>query len=156
MEFWTPARGGVATTSKSALPACRMFLSLGVRGERKMRGWVYLLGNSSMAKHYKIGMTRLHPEERARQLSAPSGVPCSFEVLAAALVPDPVAAERAMHQRYERIRPNDSREFFVFCTQDELLEACERILGLDGATDRLQAEGFTYFLNLLPKAALHA
>ena len=37
--------------------------------------WVYVLRNSSMPGLYKVGYTKLTPDERAKQLSNATGVP---------------------------------------------------------------------------------
>lgn len=78
-----------------------------------MPGWVYVLGNSSMPGMVKIGRTRGNPEDRARALSAATGVPTPFKVLNALACRDEVAVEKAVHHHLARWRVSGRREFFA-------------------------------------------
>jgi T5orf172 domain-containing protein len=76
-------------------------------------GWAYVLTNSAFEEDvYKIGVTTLHPTERARQLSAASGVPTPFAVAYKRHVRHPFVVEAALHREFDAFRTNDSREFF--------------------------------------------
>lgn len=50
------------------------------QGGGLMAGHVYILSNPSMPGIYKIGSTKHHPAERARDLSSHTGVPTPFKV----------------------------------------------------------------------------
>ncbi len=118
-----------------------------------MTGYVYLLANPGMPRLYKIGMTRGDPQERARQLSAPSGLPGDFEVLVAALVPHAGRFERELHSHYRMNRPNDRREFFVFSSRNELEEVCERIATGLGVMKCVRHEEFDFWAGWATAAA---
>jgi predicted transport protein len=76
-------------------------------------GYVYILLNRAFQNdYYKIGMTTKTPEERAKELSAATGVPRAFEVLYEQKVADCHRAERLLHQRLDRYRSTSNREFF--------------------------------------------
>jgi T5orf172 domain len=48
----------------------------------KIGGYVYFMTNPAMPGHTKIGMTRLHPDERARELSRGTASPRPFKAIA--------------------------------------------------------------------------
>lgn len=76
-------------------------------------GWVYILQNPALAENYlKIGRTTRLPEERARELSASTGVPVPFEVAYSERVNNCFRVEREVHELLRQYRVNDSREFF--------------------------------------------
>lgn len=75
-------------------------------------GFVYVLGNESMPGLYKIGHTKFHPAIRARELSAATGCPTAFCVLAYFASEDAYGDERQMHSDLDQYRVNDRREFF--------------------------------------------
>src|SRR5262249_4006055 len=60
----------------------------------------------------KVGKTRQNPSERAKALSAASGVPTPFIVVYQAFFPDVDQAERYIHSRLEEFRVSNNREFF--------------------------------------------
>lgn len=80
----------------------------------RMAGWVYVLSNEYMPGIYKVGMTTTSPETRAKELSAATGVPYPFKVEAAFHCDDPARSEREIHETFQDVRINDSREFFKF------------------------------------------
>lgn len=67
---------------------------------------------------YKIGLTRRNADVRAGELSAATGVPLPFGVLASWEVGDCTAVERECHTRLEAMRVNPGREFFHGRLQD--------------------------------------
>ena len=74
-------------------------------------GFVYLLTNAAMSGLVKIGFTTGSPEDRARQLSAVTSVPKSFEVAwSIAIVGNAELVERTVHARLESCR--EGKEFF--------------------------------------------
>ena len=79
----------------------------------KKGGYVYFMTNPAMPGHVKIGSTRLHPDERARQLSSSTAVARPFKATAFEWFEDSlyIHAERELHAKYRQYRvPN--REFF--------------------------------------------
>jgi predicted transport protein len=94
-------------------------------------GYIYILFNRAFQNdHYKIGMTTKTPEERARELSAATGIPRDFEVLYEQRVIDCKQAERLLHNKLRRYRSAGNREFF----QIPLKEA---IKALEGVADEI-------------------
>jgi hypothetical protein len=77
-------------------------------------GFVYLLGNPAMPCYYKIGCTERAPHERARQLSAASGVPHPFHVLLYIEVDQHQKVEQRFHREISDFRARGDREFFCF------------------------------------------
>lgn len=76
-------------------------------------GAVYVMRSGSHAIDlYKIGRTGLAPEERAGALTAATGVPTQFEVLAHWEVGDAEYVEREVHHRLRAYKVNKRREFF--------------------------------------------
>lgn len=76
------------------------------------RGLIYVLLNPHMPGVLKIGQTRRSSDERARELSRPTGVPASFEVIHDVVVSDALAAENEIHSALSHARVNAAREFF--------------------------------------------
>lgn len=110
-------------------------------------GYIYILLNRAFQNdHYKIGMTTKTPEERARELSAATGVPRAFEVAYEQRVFDCEQAERLLHTRLRRYRSAGNREFFQIPLK-EAVRALEsvadeigRIEKMDGRADPSAAE----------------
>ncbi len=75
-------------------------------------GFVYLLTNPHMKGLVKIGATRKHPLQRAKELGAGTGVPGEFTIAYFRDFADCFAAETLVHQAFVNHRVNDSREFF--------------------------------------------
>jgi Domain of unknown function (DUF4268)/T5orf172 domain len=87
-------------------------------------GYVYFMTNSAMPGHVKIGFTRSHPDERARQLSSSTAAPRPFKAIAFEWFEDPMLryAERELHEKYKQYRePN--REFFEMNVTTEQAQA---------------------------------
>ena len=61
---------------------------------------------------YKIGKTTRQPELRAKELTATTGVPTQFEILAQWRVGDVDSVEKEIHHRLRKYRVNRRREFF--------------------------------------------
>ena len=61
---------------------------------------------------FKIGLTTRNTKTRAKELSSSTGAPDKFLVAQEWRVADCAQAERAIHERLERYRVNDRREFF--------------------------------------------
>ena len=74
--------------------------------------WVYVLRNSSMPGLYKVGYTKLTPDERAKQLSNATGVPVPYEVAWAYRCYNGELLEGEVHHALKKYRVNNAREFF--------------------------------------------
>lgn len=77
------------------------------------QGVIYCLLNASFPGYVKVGCTTGTAIERARQLSASSGVPTPFVVAYHRFVADPFKVEALLHKILASYRVNDSREFFA-------------------------------------------
>ena len=75
-------------------------------------GFVYVLVSSEKPNLVKIGMTERDPEERARELTASTGVSMPYIVAYEARVENPLDAEKKVHSRLSEERVNPNREFF--------------------------------------------
>lgn len=86
--------------------------SMKVPDDFKSNGFVYVLSNECMPGIYKIGMTKNSPEMRAKEISAATGVPQPFKVMAAFHSNNPAYDEKLIHKAWANERISDSREFF--------------------------------------------
>ena len=75
-------------------------------------GYVYVLTNETMPGLVKVGRSKHHPTERARELSQSTGIPTPFEVEAFWFCDDMIAFETAAHRRLAKFRLTANREFF--------------------------------------------
>ena len=75
---------------------------------------IYILINASMPGQVKIGRTNRSADDRARELSASTGIPTPFIVAYEMEVSDSSIAERAIHDALEdaNFRTSANREFF--------------------------------------------
>jgi hypothetical protein len=85
--------------------------------------WVYVLSNLTQPGILKIGYTKLTPDERAKQISAATGVALPYEVTWAFRCFNGEQMEGEVHRALEKYRVNSQREFF----QIEIEEAKEII-----------------------------
>jgi hypothetical protein len=76
-------------------------------------GYVYLMRNKSMPAKVKIGSTMGDPNERANQLSKPTGIPEPFEVVGQISTPWPRDVELEIHRQLSFLRVSKNREFFI-------------------------------------------
>ncbi len=76
------------------------------------QGWVYLVTNLHMPGLVKIGATRKHPLQRAQELGAGTGVPAAMVLSYYHDFADCFEAERLVHEHFDALRVNESREFF--------------------------------------------
>lgn len=86
-------------------------------------GFVYIMSNEAMPGLVKIGRTKNHPLQRARELCT-TGVPEPFHLEHAAWFGDAGAAERDMHEHFAHRRVPTGREFFAVECED----AIERLM----------------------------
>ncbi len=100
-------------------------------------GHVYILTNPAMPGLVKIGHTARHPDIRAAELSAATGVPGRFVVAWSHPVRDHEALESLAHGRLDRYRVNANREFFS-CT----VAQARRIIEQEARAQLLPGGGF--------------
>ena len=74
--------------------------------------WVYVLSNPTQPGLYKIGYTKLTPDERAKQISNATGVPLPYEVAWAYACFNGELLEGEVHHALSKYRVNNQREFF--------------------------------------------
>lgn len=79
-----------------------------------MAEYIYILINPSIGGLLKIGRTSRSPDERAKELSASTGVPTPFVVAYEEQVINSTMAEKLIHEQIAGLgyRINDAREFF--------------------------------------------
>lgn len=97
-------------------------------------GYVYVLINPSIEGLVKIGKTTQDPKDRAKELSAATGVPTPFIVVFDAYFDDCSKAEEYVQARLEQknYRVSSNREFFTAPVNEAvnaILEA-QRVLGM--------------------------
>lgn len=104
------------------------------------KGYVYVMMNPSYGNMVKIGKTTKEPEERAKELSASTGVATPFIVVYKRLFNDCHTAEKLAHAILgERgCRVNDSREFFAVSIPD----AIDLLLSLNDDEEECMTEDF--------------
>ena len=74
--------------------------------------WVYVLSNPTMPSLVKIGYTKKHPKERAKQISAATGVALPYKVEWAYKCFNGETIEREVHHKLKSKRANNNKEFF--------------------------------------------
>ena len=74
--------------------------------------WVYILSNPTMPSLVKIGYTKKSPEERAKQISASTGVALPYKVEWAYKCFNGEKVEREVHHKLKSKRANNNKEFF--------------------------------------------
>jgi len=74
--------------------------------------WVYVLSNPLQPGIFKIGYTKLPPEERAKQVSNATGVVLPYEVAWAFACFNAEQLEGTIHHALNKYRVNSQREFF--------------------------------------------
>ncbi|GEM78512.1 hypothetical protein VSU01S_07570 [Vibrio superstes NBRC 103154] len=79
----------------------------------QMNEWVYILSNPAMPGLIKIGMTTRSVEERVRELNRSTSAPASFTIERKFRCRDGLAMEKRLHRKYDHLRFNDKREFFM-------------------------------------------
>lgn len=86
-------------------------------------GWVYVLTSPTVRSDggvpiLKIGATRKHPIQRAKEVSAGTGVATPFSLAYYRDYEDAFLAERLIHEAFAGCRVNESREFFEVAIAD--------------------------------------
>ncbi len=92
----------------------------------QQQGYVYILTNPAIPEFVKIGKTTLDPYVRAKQLSAPTGVPAPYGVAWTAFVADCDMVERMAHTQLQSTRLRNNKEFFRLPVQ-AAIDAVRRI-----------------------------
>lgn len=105
--------------------------SMKVPDDFKSNGFVYVLSNECMPGIYKIGMTKHSPELRAKEISAATGVPQPFKVVAAFHSNNPASDEKLIHKALASERLSDNREFFKLGDKElpDLLSEIRALVG---------------------------
>lgn len=89
--------------------------------------WVYVLSNPTTPGLLKIGYTKNLPEERAKQISAATGVALPYKVEWAYKCFNGETVEREVHHKLKAQRVNNNKEFFQIS-----LEEAKEIINLIG------------------------
>lgn len=110
----------------------QVLTDLKVPSEYRSAGFIYVLKNDLMPGIYKIGMTKHSPELRAKEISATTGVPVPFTVLAAFHSRNPRSDERMVHEGFACCRVNQNREFFSLPTEREIEDALIELQSIVG------------------------
>ncbi len=111
------------------------------------QGFVYVLQNRSMRTAdgrpiLKIGATRKHPVQRAKELGASTGVPEPMQLAYFRDYQDCFLAETYAHEHFAAQRVNELREFF----EVDLAEAIAYLDGLPNSStfrEELASQGIT-------------
>ena len=91
--------------------------------------WVYILSNPTQPGIYKIGYTKLTPDERAKQISNATGVPLPYEGARALRCFNGEQLEGAVHHALKEYRVNSQREFFQIDL--EMAKSSIKLIGKD-------------------------
>lgn len=84
-------------------------------------GYIYIMQNIEFrANLQKIGKTTRSPEERAKEISAATGVPQPYKVVYRELVLDCDRAERIVHEKLAPFRLSGNKEFFEVELEDAI------------------------------------
>ena len=89
--------------------------------------WVYILSNPTQPGLLKIGYTKKLPEERAKQISAATGVVLPYKVEWAYQCFNGEKVEREVHHKLKAQRVNNNKEFFQIS-----LEEAKEVINLIG------------------------
>lgn len=105
-------------------------------------GYLYLMINPSMEGMVKIGRTKLTPEQRAKELSAATGVPTPLQVVYEQYFSDVVEAEARVHAllEFRNFRVSVSREFFLAPTK-VAIDAVLRAKSMCGSSGDCEDQG---------------
>jgi T5orf172 domain len=108
-----------------------------------MRGYLYVFTNRHMPALVKIGYTNRSPQERADELSRPTGVPGRFEVAKSWLIDDAPKLERIIHNEFFSLRTSGEHFRLKAATAIERINVILRaaqVIGDDGLTAPERAE----------------
>ena len=104
-------------------------------------GFVYILSSPDHA-FLKIGATRKHPIQRAKEVSAGTGVPRGYRLAYFRDYEDAFTAERLIHEAFAACRVNESREFFEVAVAD-VVTFMEGLTKGDAYQEALASTGLT-------------
>ena len=88
--------------------------------EGEYDSWVYVLSNPDLT-YYKVGYTDQTPDQRAKQISAQTGVPRPYKVEYAFNCWNGRKLEGEVHRKLEGYRVNTQREFFDYPLSEIIL-----------------------------------
>jgi len=88
--------------------------------------WVYVLSNPTTPNLLKIGYTKTTPDERAKQISAATGVALPYKVEFAFKCFNGEQLEGEVHRFLSEFRVNNQREFFEV-SLEEATKAIEEL-----------------------------
>lgn len=88
--------------------------------------WIYVLSNPTIPGLLKIGYTMQDPIDRAKQISASTGVALPFELEYAFNCHNGSILERELHTYLDQYRVNNNREFFKIDLK-EVITAIEKL-----------------------------
>ena len=88
--------------------------------------WVYVLSNPTTPNLLKIGYTKNTPDERAKQISAATGVALPYKVEFAFKCFNGEQLEGEVHRYLSEFRVNNQREFFEV-SLEEAQKAIEKL-----------------------------
>lgn len=77
-----------------------------------MIGYIYILSNPYMPNIYKVGFTNRTPKERSKEISGATGVPSDFHIEKYWKVNNAKQIEKKIHEKLDKYRVNQKREFF--------------------------------------------
>lgn len=100
-------------------------------------GYVYILMNPAMPSVLKIGKTKRSSEERATEISTPTGVPVPWHVAYEVYVADCDLVEQKIHEALKKYRVTTGKECFVV----PLKEALILLMGIASEFQTNQAGG---------------
>lgn len=126
-----------------------------------MRGYIYVLVNSSLPGLVKVGKTMRLPSERVQELSGATGVPTPFIVAFEQEFGDCDAAERFVHAQLEHmgLRQAMNREFFRAPPADVIriiLRAPDTVSDLGSSNDpESEGRGKEPWADLIDEAREH-
>ena len=127
-DFYQKAYGVIFTNIREQLPSTNEHSDHILDKEQ---GYIYVMINQSLPNIVKIGKTTRDPNERAKELSAATGVPTPFMLIYYKEFSNCHIAERVIHQYLEEQgkRVNNNREFFYISTMEaiQLIDKCYQV-----------------------------
>jgi hypothetical protein len=115
-------------------------------------GYIYVAINESYKGLVKIGKSSRLPEERAKELSRPTGVPTRFHVAYQEYVSDCDLAEKLIHRRLAEHRVNRGREFFELPLKEAIKVVAEVAAEIGTGTEGHQPSPDVLVYALIQKA----
>ena len=92
-----------------------------------MKGWIYIATNEEIPNLIKVGKTESDPDERAKQLSSPTGVPGETRIVYSAWVDDYHDIERAVLSNLDEKKVTKTGEW-IRAETDEVIAALKTVI----------------------------